>query len=146
MYREFTFIADFEIEVTSLEFERSSTKSSSDQTVNSVENILKELDSASSTFIESEVPVLFSQLVDSLRHLDAKEMKLIYDSNRFSRVWRFLVDAAPMVATPASMEVVAGLIALGQMTPAEADAWFTSMAFIPHPELEMFSLLPVSIF
>lgn len=130
---------------TSLEFDGVTGEKASEQKIQAVEAILKELDENSISFVKSEVPMLFSQLVENLRHLDTNEMEFIYESNRLERVWRFLVDAAPMVATPASMAIVSDLVTLGQMTPAEADVWFTSMGFIPNPELEMFLALPVSI-
>ena len=129
----------------SLEFDGLTSEVRSQQKIQTVEAILMELDENSISFVKSEVPILFTRLVENLRQFDTKEMELIYESNRLTRVWKFLVDAAPMVATPASMAIVSDLVMLGQMSPEEADVWFTSMGFIHNPELDMFISLPVSI-
>ena len=128
---------------SSLEFDGLTIEKQSEQKIQQIEKILQELNKNSLTFVKSEVPMLFSRLVENLRHLDTNEMEFIYQSNRHQRVWMFLVDAAPMVATPASMSVVSDLVAQGQMTPEDTDVWFTSMGFIPNPELDMFLPLPV---
>jgi len=135
-------VSDFEMSHISIEFDGLTSEAQGQQMILNVETILKELDENSNEFIKSEVPILFTRLVENLRQLDTKEMELIYESNRLSRVWKFLVDAAPMVATPASMVIVSDLLTLGQLSHEEADVWFTSMGFIPNPKLDMFLPLP----
>ena len=139
------FPVDFTVQKTSLEFDGSEIKRQlGSESMTKVNSILNELDEKSKTFIESEIPALFSKLVETLRLLDQRQMEQVYETNRLTRVWRFLVDAAPMVATPASMAIVSNLITTGQMTAEEADVWYTSMAFIPNPDSDMFRELPVS--
>ena len=109
-----------------------------------IESILEDLDLKSTPVVESDVPALFSQLVENLRYLNLRELTHLYEANKASRVWRFLIDAAPMVATSSSTALVADLITSNQMTNEEADIWFTSLAFVPNPDTEMFAPLPVS--
>lgn len=109
-----------------------------------IEALLQELDSKSMPVVQSQVPALFAQLVENLRQLDQRQLSQLYEANRGARVWNFLVDAAPLVATPASTVIVAKLITSGQMTQEDANVWFTSLAFITSPKVDMFPPLTVS--
>ena len=127
-----------------MEFDSTPSTEQSEKYFMSIEAILGELDEKSNPVMKPEVPALFSQLINNLRQLDTRQLTHIYQANKVSRVWRFLVDAAPMVATSSSTALVADLITSGQMTADEADIWYTSLAFISSPDVEMFVHLPVS--
>jgi len=136
---------DFEMKKTTLEFDGSMIDDNQEMRIQTVEAILRELDEKSKIVLKAEIPELFSKLIDNLRHLDERQMQMLYESNKFSRVWRFLVDAAPMVATPASMAVVSDLVTSAQISQGDADVWFASMAFINKPEAAMFNKLAKAV-
>ncbi|XP_018009303.1 uncharacterized protein LOC108666875 [Hyalella azteca] len=135
-------ITEFPLVKSSLKFDGNVEEETLEGKIRLVESILEELDQSTMPVVQSTVPALFSRLVEHLREMNQRQLSIIYEANRGTRVWRFLVDAAPMVATPASMFIVRDLILSGQMTEVETKAWFTSLAFIPSPKVEMFRPLP----
>ncbi|KAF2363164.1 Lipid transport protein N-terminal, partial [Trinorchestia longiramus] len=138
-------IPEFPMAKSSLMYDDSPDEETIEGHIRSVETTLSALDQASLSLVKPEMPELFSQLVENLRHLNQRQMSIVYEANRNSPVWKYLVDAAPLVATPASMLIVKDLILSDQMADQETRAWFTSLAFIPKPTIEMFQPLPVSL-
>lgn len=138
------FLPDFDLVATSMEFDGRFDSEKSEGNFRIIEALLQELDSNSMPMVQSQVPALFTQLVENLRLLNQRQFSQLYDANRGTRVWNFLVDAAPLVATPASTAIVTKLITSGQMTEEEANVWFTSLAFVTNPKAEMFPPLTVS--
>lgn len=125
-------------------FEESDIVTSNDQTL-AVEQILNDLDVASHGEILPEVPALFSSLVSSLKPLDYPTLSTIYSNSQELHSHKFLIDAMPLVGTAAAVGVAKDMYMAGDMTDAEADAWFTSLALFKNPTTDVFTALAVSI-
>ena len=58
---------------------------------------------------------------------------------------KFLMDAAPMVGTAASMAMVRDIIQEGSLSEIEIEMWLSSLAFQTKPTLEMITVVSVII-
>merc|ERR1712168_1426706 len=129
--------ADFELKEKSLTFHEASLEDAESHFIK-IESILTALETSSSPVMSEGTPALFSDLVKTLKHLDATQMTHMYKSYKGSKVWRFLVDAAPVVSTGASTVLMSDLIKEGEITQEEANIWYASLAFIQTPGADMF--------
>ncbi|KAK3861716.1 hypothetical protein Pcinc_032352 [Petrolisthes cinctipes] len=109
--------------------------------IEEVNQVLADLEEASHEDIRPSVPVLFSKLVASLKPLDNQALSDLYFNTRQTHSRKFLVDAMPLVQTAASMGVMKTMYVNGDITPTEADIWFTSLAFFKNPTSDMFTVI-----
>ncbi|KAK4294432.1 hypothetical protein Pmani_032938 [Petrolisthes manimaculis] len=121
-------------------FEETSRITSEAQ-VEVVQQILVDLNEAAHGEIRPSVPVLFSNLVASLKPLDYPTLVDLFSQTEEKHSQRFLIDAMPLVQTAASMGLVKDMYINGDMTPTEADIWFTSLAFFKNPTSDMFTVI-----
>ena len=130
--------------VTTLEFKND--ESAEDDPLNfiTIESLLSELESKSSPVMSMEVPALFSDLVKRLKNLDTRQMSHLYRHFQASNAWKFLIDAAPLVSTAASTNIMTELVKEGDVTTKEADIWYSSLGFVQNPDPDMFVPLTVS--
>lgn len=112
--------------------------------VETVEKLLTDLDAAAHGEILPQVPALFSSLVSSLKPLDYPTLSTIYSNAQEGNTKKFMVDAMSLVETAAAVGVAKDMYMAGDMTGAEADAWFTSLALFKKPTTDMFTALAVS--
>ena len=106
--------------------------------------LLTQLDEVSRQEVRPEAPALFSRLVIALRGLEYPVLSRVYTATVETHSRKFLVDAMPLVGTAAAAAVVRDMYANGDLTPEEADAWFTSLTFLKNPTSEMFTAIAVS--
>merc|ERR1739838_317567 len=132
--------ADFSnMKISTLEFQNDkSTKDDDPLNFTKIESLLSELESKSSPVMSKEVPALFSDLVKRLKNLDSRQMSHLYGSFKASDAWKFLIDAAPLVSTAASTSIMTELVKGGDVTTKQADIWYSSLAFVQHPDPDMF--------
>merc|ERR1739838_536012 len=132
--------ADFSnMKISTLEFQNDkSTKDDDPLNFTKIESLLSELESKSSPVMSKEVPALFSDLVKRLKNLDTRQMSHLYGSFKASNAWKFLIDAAPLVSTAASTSIMTELVKEGDVTTKQADIWYSSLAFVQHPDPDMF--------
>ncbi|KAK4294435.1 hypothetical protein Pmani_032941 [Petrolisthes manimaculis] len=121
-------------------FEETSRITSEAQ-VEVVQQILVDLNEAAHGEIRPSVPVLFSNLVASLKPLDYPTLVDLFSQTEEKHSQRFLIDAMPLVQTAAAMGLVKDMYINGDMTPTEADIWFTSLAFFKNPTSDMFTVI-----
>ncbi|PAA90341.1 hypothetical protein BOX15_Mlig016013g2, partial [Macrostomum lignano] len=134
-----------------LEYQHHDFKQTSENPVENVRSVLSSLCDLG-TAIGPKTPVLFNELIYRLKELTTEQLVTMRrDVEGFSVCRRnnqmakqFFFDALPAVTTPAAVQMMNGLIASGQVSNTEADAWLTSLAFVQDPSKEMLeSLLPL---
>lgn len=131
-------VKDFNFERTALLFvfdEKDNNKTPK------IETIMENLKTAIEKDIRPEVPTLFSQLVEEMKFLTFEEISELLTKTKGTRSYKFIVDAAPLVGTPAAMKVSVKLIESHELTQKETSNWFTSLALLKKPTLEMFSAI-----
>ena len=139
------FQSDFSnMKETTLEFQNDKSREDDPLNFTKIKSLLSELESKSSPVMSKEVPALFSELVQRLKILDSRQMSHLYGSFKASNVWKFLIDAAPLVSTAASTNIMTALVKEGNVTTKEADIWYSSLAFVQNPDPDMFVPLTVS--
>ncbi|CAL4079365.1 unnamed protein product, partial [Meganyctiphanes norvegica] len=106
-----------------------------------IKNILDQLDATSHKEIKRETPVLFSSLVVGLQGLSYPQISSLYTETQEIHIRKFLIDAMPLVNTAAAVATVRDMINNGDMTSEDANAYFTSLAFIKYPTSDMFAAL-----
>nr|AHJ78589.1 dLp/HDL-BGBP precursor [Astacus leptodactylus] len=132
--------ADYQFNSKSLVFDQIISSDAKTQ-IDTIEKILSELEEGTQDEVLPEVPALFSTLVASLKSLDYPALNTVYTNTKQANARKFLVDAMPLVGTAAAIGVVRDMFINGDMTDADADVWFTSLAFFKNPTSEMFTAL-----
>jgi hypothetical protein len=87
--------------------------------------------------VTAKVPQLFSQLVTALRPLNYRQMSSLFINAQDQKAKKFLMDAAPLVGTAASYELMRDIIQEGLLSAVETDMWLSSLAFQTKPTLDM---------
>jgi len=132
---------DFDLNDASIVFDAQKKEKTTQGTMMNIQLLLNELHDKSTPVMTSEVPALFSELVDKMRSLEYDQLRILFETNQGLGVHKFLVDAAPMVATASSTKLVTDLIKNKEISTDDAEVWFTSLNFIRTPEKEMFASL-----
>jgi len=104
-------------------------------------NILKQMVDESKNGVSSQIPVLFSRLVTLLQPLSYNQIANIFKTTQEPNARKFLMDAAPMVGTAASMAMVRDMIQEGSLSEIEIEMWLSSLAFQTKPTLEMITVV-----
>ncbi|XP_076066631.1 uncharacterized protein LOC143039997 [Oratosquilla oratoria] len=104
-------------------------------------NILEQLDSLSKDHIDPQVPTLFYELVATLKGLTYSQLTTLFTNAKGSNKHKFLVDAVPLLTTPASVKIIRDLIKNGFISEKDADVWFTSLALVKNPTPAFFDAL-----
>ncbi|KAK7070069.1 hypothetical protein SK128_004352 [Halocaridina rubra] len=110
-------------------------------TSDTIVKLLGDLKTASQQEISSEVPALFSHLVEALKKVNYPQLSNIYTNIQDLKSKKYFIDAMPLVGTSSSAGIVRDIIINGEMTEAEKDDWFASLAFLKNPDSEMFTAL-----
>ncbi|CAD5111637.1 DgyrCDS929 [Dimorphilus gyrociliatus] len=99
------------------------------------EKILKQL--CSNEEITKETPILFSELIRSLRKLNAESLSELYNRKTLQsmcpRAKKYIRDSIPMLSSPASIKMINELINSKDLSGSQADTWITSLTFINSP-------------
>ena len=85
----------------------------------------------------------YSRFTCQVRHLDSIQICQWIPNSSFNR--KYLMDAAPLVGTAASMALVRDLIQDGLLAEVEINMWLASLAFQQKPTLEMITAVTVSV-
>ena len=89
----------------------------------------------------SELPILFDQLVYSLRSLKHSQIVNIYYSIKSIRSRKFFQDALPLLKTDAGVTLKKDIINTNEVSKDITDSWFSSLAFYKNPTRGMLVVL-----
>ncbi|XP_076066633.1 uncharacterized protein LOC143039999 [Oratosquilla oratoria] len=106
-----------------------------------VVNILEQLEASSHDQVEPQLPALFYELVASLKGLTYTQINTLLTNTKDINKHKFLVDAIPLLVTPASAQIIPDMINKGDITKKDADAWYTSLALVKNPDSAIFDAL-----
>jgi hypothetical protein len=114
-------------------------------TLKMVNELLEQLSQQTRTGIVSpQVPALFSQLVTALKSFSYRQLsELTRTHQKTSSAYKYLTDAAPLLGTAASYQLMREIIDDGSLSDLEIDLWLTSFAFQTRPTLDMIAVLSV---
>lgn len=109
-----------------------------------VNELLEQLSQQTRTGIVSpQVPALFSQLVTALKSFSYRQLSELTRTHQTSSAYKYLTDAAPLLGTAASYQLMREIIDDGSLSDLEIDLWLTSLAFQTRPTLDMITVLSV---
>lgn len=129
---------------STLEYEDEFTMDNTVTDENKVTDLLFKLEYLTENGVTKDVPAMFSELVTTLKKFNADQMStFFYQSDKYAQ--KFLIDAFLVVNTPASMHMLTDLILDDVISTKDQQAWITSLSFIKHPKLKMFSAIQVRI-
>ncbi|XP_076440191.1 uncharacterized protein LOC143279842 [Babylonia areolata] len=132
---------------TSLVYEHKQGVNEGTSNFKDVKNKLKEICETTKVDIRPQVPHMFAELVHSMRSLDHSDLQNLdkqLEQNRIcqdsaQKTRKFFQDALPMVATEASLRMMADLLTSEEIKDSQATFWLTSLAFLSNPTKEMIS-------
>jgi len=102
------------------------------------QEMIKKLEAETENAVSAESPKLFSSIVAHLKTLDETSLKEVYDAIEMNqRERKIFVDAVLLVGNAPSIALMNNLIKEGKLSSAESTSWFTSIAFISHPNEDM---------
>ena len=121
-------------------FDHSSPALTAESRLGDARRLVSELDQMSAEDVRPEMPGLFSQLVATLRHVNAVELHMLMTDDT-GRVRRFMLDVLPMLGTAPGMTVMGDMMLVGNVTSDQSDRWMTSLALVQEPRLDVVEAL-----
>ncbi|XP_076462150.1 uncharacterized protein LOC143294657 [Babylonia areolata] len=105
------------------------------------ETLLKKLCHMTLSGVQPDVPRVFSQLVEAVRRLDSPDIRKLYQqlkdeavcSINTQRTKKFFLDALPMAASSAAVNLMTNLMISEEVTGVQVDLYLAAMSFIPQP-------------
>ena len=98
--------------------------------------------STTPNYAKSDVSSLFAELVTLLKPVQYDELKALMTKES---THKYLVDAMPLIGSPASFTIFKELYQAKEISDVEADIFFTSLAFVKYPTKDMLKELQVFI-
>jgi hypothetical protein len=92
-------------------------------------------------------PVLFTDLVHSLRRLSHSQLvNIFYGSNgaKDNEARKFIFDAIPLLKTDAGITLMRDIIDSGDLSSDTLDAWYATLPFYKNPTRAMIATISVS--
>ena len=130
---------DFKRTKASLLFDSISSTASSTGSFKLVNELIDELNQQTPS-AGVNVPALFSQLVTALKPFSYRQLSELMRNHKNNN--KYLIDAAPLLGTAASYQLIRQFIDDGNvLSQLEIDFWLTSLAFNTKPTLEMIDVL-----
>ncbi|XP_076066634.1 uncharacterized protein LOC143040000 [Oratosquilla oratoria] len=86
-------------------------------------------------------PSIFYELVATLKGLTYTQLASLLERNKDTNKHKFLVDAMPLLITPASAEILRDMVRDELISEDDINIWFTSLAFVKNPSSDIFDAL-----